>query len=188
MKKSIGKRTILFPHPVLIVSAYDKYNKPNMMAVSWGGICSSDPPSIAVSIRKHRYTYDCLIQNMAFAVNIPSEKYIKEADFAGVISGKDKNKFLETGLTPVKSELVNAPYIEEFPMSLICKVSHIYELGVHTQFIGEIVDVVASEEYLNEKGLPDIGKIQPFSYNSVDKCYYGTGEKLIPGYTIRNIK
>jgi len=187
MKKSIGKKTIVFPHPVFIIGTYDSIGKPNMMAVSWGGICCSDPPCVAISVRKQRFTYNNLMDNMAFTVNIPSTDYINEADFVGIVSGKDKDKFRETHLTPIDSGIVKAPYIDEFPMALICKVINILEIGVHTQFIGEILDIIADEEILNDKNLPDIKKVKPFSYNSADRSYYATGDRLISGYSVRNI-
>ncbi len=188
MKKSIGKKTIILPHPVMIIATYDAHDKPNMMSVSWGGICCSEPPCIAISVRKQRYTYDCLMKNMAFSVNTPSTDYIAEADLAGVISGREKDKFFETGLTAVRSEIVNAPYIKEFPMSMLCKVIRIVEIGIHTQFIGEIMDVLVDEDALNEKGLPDINKVKPFTYNSADRGYYAIGERLASGYTVLKIK
>jgi flavin reductase (DIM6/NTAB) family NADH-FMN oxidoreductase RutF len=106
------------------------------------------------------------------------EKYIKESDYVGVYSGRDENKFIATGLTAQKSQYVNAPYIEEFPQVLHCKVLHILEVGLHTIFVGEIIENTAEEIMLNEKRLPEINKIKPFFYNSSDRAYYSTGTKL----------
>ena len=75
----------------------------------------------------------------AFTINIPSENYVKEADYFGIVSGKNENKFAKTGLTPVKSDIVDAPYIREFPVNLECKIIHVIEIGLHTQFIGEVM-------------------------------------------------
>ena len=97
-------------------------------------------------------------------MNIPSEKYVAEADYFGIASGKTEDKFKATGLTPVKSELVNAPYIKEFPLILECKLLHTFEIGLHTQFIGEIIDVKADEAVLAENGMPDIKKVNPILY------------------------
>ena len=121
MKKSIGAKTIVFPAPVLLVGTYDKDNKPNAMTAAWGGICCSSPPCVTVSLRKATYSYGSIIESKAYTLNIPSEKYAIEADYFGIASGRKKDKFKASGLTPVKSELVNAPYIEEFPLILVCK-------------------------------------------------------------------
>ena len=116
MKKSIGAKTIIYPTPVLVVGTYDKAGKPNAMTASWGGICCSKPPAIAVSLRKATYTHGNIVQRKAFTINIPSENYVREADFFGIVSGKREDKFSSSGLTAVKSELVDAPYVEEFPL------------------------------------------------------------------------
>jgi flavin reductase (DIM6/NTAB) family NADH-FMN oxidoreductase RutF len=187
MKKSIGKRTIVYPHPVFIVGSYNENGVANMMAASWGGICCSEPPCVTISLRKQRKTYDNIIYHQAFTVNIPPVKYLKESDFVGVVSGKDIDKFKETGLTPVRSELINAPYIKEFPLALICKLYKTVELGVHTQFIGEILDTIADEEVLGNNGLPVLEKIDPFCYDSADRTYYSVGEKLKKAYIVNKI-
>lgn len=183
MKKSLGKKTILYTHPVLMVGSYSVDGVADLMAASWGGICCSEPPLVTVSIRKQRQTYDNIMHNQAFSINIPTVKYVRESDFCGVISGKQTDKFHATGLTAIKSELVNAPLVKEFPLALICKLHKTVELGTHTQFIGEILDAVADEEVLSEKGMPIIEKIQPFFYDSASRHYYGIGEQLIEAYT-----
>ena len=91
------------------------------MAVSWGGICCSKPPCVAISLRQATYTFNNIMVNKAFTVNIPSADYVKEADYAGIASGRDVNKFEETGLTPIKCETINAPYVNEFPVTLFCE-------------------------------------------------------------------
>ena len=121
MKKSLGAKTILYPTPVLIVGTYDAAGKPNAMTAAWGGICCSSPPCVAVSLRKATYTYGNIAQQGGFTINIPSEKHVLEADYFGLMSGKKTDKFAESGLTPVRSDLVNAPYIAEFPFVLECR-------------------------------------------------------------------
>lgn len=184
VKKSLGAKTIVFPTPVFIVGTYDQKGVPNAMAVAWGGICCSDPVSVAISVRKARHTYENLISRKAFTVNIPSETYVKEADYFGITSGKKENKFEMTGLTPVKSEFVDAPYIAEFPMVLECMVSKVIEIGVHTQFIGEVKDVKVDELMLRPDGMPDMSKIKPISFNPADRGYYGIGRYVAEAYSI----
>ena len=87
-------------------------------------ICCSKPPCLTVSLRKATYSYNSILNKKAFTVNIVSEKYLTEADYYGIASGKNTDKLLDTGLTAVKSELVDAPYIKEFPMNIECKLIH----------------------------------------------------------------
>ncbi len=185
MKKSLPKKTVLYAHPVFIVGSYDKNEVPNIMSVAWGGICCSDPPCVCISLRKATYTYHNIMENKAFTVNIPSVDYVKAADYVGISSGKNENKFEATGLTAVKSELVKAPYVREFPMSLICKLHDTVEIGLHTQFIGEILDVIADEELLNSKGMPIIEKVKPFIYDNSSRSYFEIGNNIGRAYSTR---
>ena len=107
MKKSLGAKTLVYPNPVWVVGTYDKEKKPNVMTVAWGGICCSDPPCVAISLRKATYSYGNIIERKAFTVNVPSEKYIREADYFGTISGRNVDKFTKAGLTSVKSDLAS---------------------------------------------------------------------------------
>jgi flavin reductase (DIM6/NTAB) family NADH-FMN oxidoreductase RutF len=184
MKTSLGPRTILYPAPVLIVGTYDSEGKPNAMTAAWGGICCSKPPCVTVSLRKATYTYGNIVGRKAYTISIPSEKHVKEADYFGIVSGRAVDKFSATGLTPVKSELVNAPYVKEFPIILECKLLHTFEIGLHTQFIGEILDVKVSEAVLGKDGLPDMGKVRPIVFAPGIHCYFGTGECLGVAFSI----
>ncbi|MCF6148092.1 MAG: flavin reductase family protein [Candidatus Kuenenia sp.] len=184
MKKSLGAKTIAYPTPVFIVCSYDKKGKPNAMNVAWGGICCSNPPCVTVSLRKATYSYDCIVERKAYTINIPSEAYAKQADYCGVVSGKDVDKFSESGITAVRGEFVDAPYINEFPVILECKLLHTYEIGLHTQFVGEIVDVKVEESVLNNDGVPDIEKIRPMIYAPETRAYYGIGACLGKAFSI----
>jgi len=188
MKKSLGAKTLLFPTPVLIIGSYDGKGIANAMNAAWGGIACSEPPCVTVSVRDHRKTYENIMAQKAFTVNIPSEKYLKEADHFGIVSGKTENKFKATGLTPVKSDLVNAPYIKEFPLVLECSLKTTYKLGTHTQFIGEIKDVKAEESALNSKGFPDPEKMKAFMFDPSTSAYYATGKFLAQAFTAGKIK
>ena len=175
MKKSFGAKTLIFPTPVWCVGSYDKNGAPNVMTIAWGGICCSVPPCVTVSLRKATYTYGNIMERRAYTISVPSEQYVQAADYFGLASGRDADKFAVTGLTPVKSELVDAPYVGEFPMILECKVIHHYEIGLHTHFVGEILDVKIDEAKLNEEGKPDIGKIRPIVYCPELGRYHGIG-------------
>lgn len=178
MKKSIGAKTIIYPTPVLVVCTYDPDGKPNAMTAAWGGICCSSPPCVAVSLRKATYSYGNIVASKAYTLNIPSEKYAKEADYFGMASGKTQDKFKAAGLTPVKSELVNAPFIDEFPVVLECKLLQTFEIGLHTQFIGEILDVKADDSVMDETDLPDINKVNPMMYSPSHRSYHRVGDKI----------
>lgn len=184
MKKSLGAQTILFPTPVLIIGTYDKSNQANVAAVAWGGICCSRPPCVAVSLRAATYSHQNIKERMAFTVNIPSEKYLKQADYFGIASGKKEDKFRTSGLTPVKSDCVDAPYVKEFPLILECTVKDIVEIGLHTLFVGEVKDVKADESVLNKDGVPDVKKIEPFMYDPANQLYYGTGKCLGEAFSV----
>jgi len=184
MKKSLGAKTILYPTPIMLVGTYDASGRPNIMTAAWGGICCSSPPCVAVSLRKATYTYGNIAQQGGFTINIPSDQYAVQADYCGMVSGKKADKFAETGLTPVRSTLVNAPYIEELPLVLECKLVHQIELGLHTLFVGEILDVKANEDVLDDKGVPDVEKLKPFFYAPEANAYYGTGKRLGDAFSI----
>ncbi|ODS31345.1 MAG: flavoredoxin [Candidatus Scalindua rubra] len=184
MMKSLGAKTLAFPTPVWVVGTYDREEKPNVMTVAWGGICCSKPQCVNISLRKATYSYGNIMKRKAFTVNIPSEKHVKEADYFGIATGKKTDKFAATGLTPVKSDLVDAPYVKEFPLILECKMTHNIEIGLHTQFIGEIIDVKADESVLGEKGLPDIDKVMPILYAPEIRTYHGVGKTLGKAFSI----
>lgn len=186
MKKSLGAGPLAVPTPVWCIGSYDENGKANLMTAAWCGICSSNPPSVTVSLQKARHTYDYIMKNQAFTVNIPSAKYVKEADYVGIPAyGKPENdKFAETGLTPVKGEFVNAPYVDEFPLVLECKLINTVENGGHTLFIGEIVDVKADESVLTEKGKLDITKIDPIIFTPGTRAYHQVGEYLGQAFSI----
>ena len=184
MKKSIGSRTIVFPTPTWVVGTYDHEGKPNVMTAAWCGVFCSKPPCVYVSLGKAAYTNENIMSRRAFTINVPSEKHVKEADYFGISSGKDVDKFSVSGLTPVKSRLVDAPYIEEFPLVLECKVLHVIEIGLQTQFIGEIIDVKADLSVLNAYELPDITKVKPIIFDTGNSRYFGIGRYLGKAFSI----
>ena len=182
-KKSLGAETIVYPTPVWLIGTYDDTGKPNAATVAWGGICSSKPPAVAVSLRPARHTHGAIMARRAFTVNIPSQDHVKEADYFGLVSGKKEDKFAKSGLTPVHSELVDAPLIEECPLTLECKLLQTVDLGVHTQFIGEILDAKADESIL-EDGHPDMAKARSILFGPGCMAYHGIGEFLGKAYSI----
>jgi flavin reductase (DIM6/NTAB) family NADH-FMN oxidoreductase RutF len=184
MKKNLGPKTLVYPTPVLVISTYDNEGNPNAMTAAWGGICCSAPPCVAISLRKATYTYGNLMEKKAFTINIPSENYIKEADYFGMVSGKKEDKFAKTGLTPVRSDFVDAPYISEFPINIECKIIQVTELGLHTQFIGEVMNVKI-DDIIQEKGdQPIIEQIKPLIFAPDSRNYYGIGKQIAQAFSI----
>lgn len=184
MKRSLGARTLVVPTPVWVVGTYDSEGRPNAMTAAWGGVCCSKPPCIYVSLRKATHSYWNLRARGAYTVSVPSEEHVAEADFIGTASGRDVDKFTATGLTPVRSELVDAPYVGEFPLVLECRVRQAVELGLHTQFIGEILDVKAEDSALTEEGEIDIWRVRPIIYSPGNREYSSVGERLGTAFKI----
>lgn len=184
MMKSFGAKTLIVPTPVWCVGSYDDKGKANVMTVAWGGICCSVPPCVTVSLRKATYTYGNIMARQAYTLSVPSERFVKEADYFGMASGRDVDKFDKTGLTPIKSALVDAPYVGEFPMVLECKVIHHYEIGLHTHFVGEILDVKIEDGLLDGNGKPDIGKIRPLVFDPGSRRYYRVGDDVGKAFEI----
>ncbi len=183
MKKSIGAQHTAFPAPVFVVGTYDPEGKPNVMTAAWGGICCSAPPCVAVSLREATYTYRNILERKAFTISIPSEKYVKEADYFGIASGRHVDKFSATGLTPAKSEVVDAPYVNEFPFILECQLLRSVEIGLHTQFIGELKDVKVDEDLIKD-GEPLIEKMAPLIFALDNRSYYGVGKYVGKAFSI----
>lgn len=186
MKKSLGATPIAIPSPVWMIGSYSADATANLMVASWCGICSSNPPCIALSVKQSRLTYQNIIEHDAFTVNIPSQDQVCLVDYVGTMSGKDEAKFIATGLTSVKSELVDAPYVKECAMNIECKLIHAMDIGIHTQFIGQIVDVKADKRILDGNLNPSVKKLKPIIASASDRSYYAVGEYIGQVYHIGN--
>lgn len=184
MKTSLGAKTLAVPSPVWVVGTYNKDGRPNFMTAAWGGICCSRPPCVYVSLREATYSHGNIAARGAYTVSVPGEEYWREADYMGVASGRDTDKVADTGLTAVESLVVDAPYVEEFPLALECRVKETVSLGLHTMFVGEIVDVRADEDVLTD-GAPDTQKIRPLLFGSGDRGYHTVGPRIGDAFTNR---
>ncbi len=178
MIKSLGAKTLIYPAPVLVVGTYDKDGKPNVMTASWGGICCSQPPCVAVSLRKATYSHANILEHEAFTVSVPSEKHVKQVDYFGLVTGRSVDKLAAAKLTPVKSKLVDAPYVKEFPLVMECKLVHVAELGLHTQFVGEVIDAKADESIIGNGGAVDIKKLKPLVFTPDTQDYFNIGKYM----------
>lgn len=164
---------MLYPVPAVMVSAADKKGGINIITVAWTGTVCTNPPMLYISVRPDRYSYDMLKETGEFVVNLTTKKLVRAADYCGVRSGRDVDKWKAMGLTPGKAVQVHAPVIEESPVNLECRVTEIKELGSHHMFLAEIVAVDVDAAYLNEKG--------KFELNKTDLVAYSHGEYLETG-------
>ena len=182
MKKNIGARLGIYPTPVFVVGTYDRNGKPNLITLAWAGICCSEPASVQISVRKDRYSHAAIVARRAFSVNVPSAKYLAEADYAGMASGRNTDKFKVANLTPVRGDLTDAPMVLEFPLSMECRLTHQLELGSHDLFVGEILVCWAEEEILQSSGRPDPKKVDPLVFIPGSE-YFALGNLLSPAYS-----
>jgi flavin reductase (DIM6/NTAB) family NADH-FMN oxidoreductase RutF len=164
MKKSLGATPVLYPTPVLVVGSYDAEGRPNAMTAAWGGIACSTPPCISVSLRAATASHGNIVARRAFTISVPNRERAAQADYLGSVSGRDVDKFAVTGLTPSAAEYVDAPYVSEFPLIVECAVTEMHELGLHTQFIGEIKDIKVDDDCLDAEGNVDVRKLDPFVF------------------------
>lgn len=177
MRKDLGSLPAGFPMPVLIVAAYDEDGKVNAMNVAWGGICGMD--KIALNLGSDRKTLANIRVKKAFTVALADEAHIKEADFLGIATGnKMPDKFARTGLHAVKSAHVDAPVIEEFPLTMECRLEEVRECFGEVRVVGTIVNVTADEKVLDEKGKVDAGKLNAIMFDQFRNGYYTVGKEI----------
>lgn len=181
---SLGPQAFLSPVPVMLVGTYDSEGRPNIMASAWGGLCSSQPPCLAVSVRRSAWTHRALKERQAFTVSLPARAQAGMADFIGLVSGRDEDKFAALGLTAAAGEHVDAPYVAECPVVLELLLRHALELGSHTQFVGEIMDVKVRKDCLTPDGLPDPARVGALHYAPLLNEYYGTGDFVARAFAV----
>lgn len=141
--------TMLNPLPAVLVTCGASPENWNMLTVAWTGTVCSDPAMCFISVRPERYSYPLIVENMEFTINLTTAEMAKATDWAGVRSGRDYDKWKETGLTPIAGVAVASPTIEESPLSIECKVKSITRLGTHDMFLAEVVNVRADERYID---------------------------------------
>lgn len=170
MRKNFGSKTYLFPQPVMIIATYDENGNANAMNAAWGGICGSD--EIIVELGTHKTT-DNLAVNKAFTVGIADTEHVVECDYVGVVSGKEEpQKMQKAGFTTIKSEFVNAPVINELPLSLECELISVTD----GKYMGKIVNVSCDEKFIGDDGLPDLSKFTPITFDPVHHTYIALGD------------
>lgn len=166
---------MLYPLPAVMVSVRDKEGNDNIITVAWTGTVCTNPPMLYISVRPERHSYKA------------TEKIAKATDFCGVRSGRDMDKFEQTGLIKGEAKKINAPVIEDSPVNIECRVREKVALGSHTMFIADVVHVTVDDSYMDERGTFHLEKAAPIVYSH--GTYFGLGESLGTfGYSVRKKK
>lgn len=174
MRKNFGAKCWLFPMPVLIVGSYDENGVPNAMNAAWGGIY--DTNLVMVCLADDHKTTNNIKKSGAFTVSFATADRVIPCDYVGITSANDvSDKFARAGFHATKSELVNAPIIDELPMTVECRLVKFNEDGI---CIGEIVNISADESVLDGEGRVDAKKLDPIIYDSCSHAYWSFGEKV----------
>ena len=178
---------MLYPIPAVMVSVTDGAGQDDIITVAWTGTICTNPPMVYISVRPSRFSHHMLMETGEFVINLTTEKLTRATDYCGVRSGRDVDKFKETGLTREKAEFVKAPMIRESPVSIECRVTEVKKLGSHDMFLAEVLAVHADEEYMDENNRFDLNRARPLVYSHGE--YLGTGKKLGTfGYSVKKNK
>ena len=186
MGKQVWKPgNMLYPLPAVMVSVGDKKGETNIITVAWTGTICSSPAMLYVSVRPERYSHHMIQETGEFVVNLTTEELVRATDYCGVRSGKDVDKWKETGLTRGKAEKLSyAPVIAESPVNLECRVTEVKKLGSHDMFLAEVVAVQVDEKYLDENGKFCLNETGLMAYSHGE--YLSLGEKLGTfGYSVK---
>lgn len=183
-KQSWRPGNMLYPVPAVLVSVRNSEGKDNLITVAWAGTVCSDPAMVSISVRKERFSHAMLLESREFCINLTTKAIVKQVDYCGVRSGRDVDKFAETGLTKGKCEKIAAPLVEESPINIECRVKEVVELGTHDLFLAEVVNVQVEESLLNEHGTLKLERADLISYSHGE--YFTLGEKVgYFGYSVR---
>lgn len=177
MKKDLGVKPYAFPMPVLMIATYDEDGTVDVMNMAWGGVCDTD--KVALNIGTRHKTFKNIERRHAFTLSIADVDHIEAADFFGIATGnKMADKFERSGLTATRSEHVDAPVVEEFPITMECEVIDIQDDHGHNRVLGRIVNVLADERVLDEHGKVDPTKVGAFAFDQFQNGYYAIGEQV----------
>lgn len=173
MKKNFGNKTIIAPLPVLIIATYDAEGKPDAMNAAWGGQCAYH--HVALNLAKGHKTTENIRLRKAFTLSIANRTNLVLSDYFGLVSGYKEDKIAHTGVHMTKSEFVDAPVIEEYPLTLECRVVSIEDALGEVHIVGEVINMQADETILNEQDEVDLDKLQPLVYDSSARTYRVVG-------------
>ena len=164
MKKiEFGPATSAFPVATVLVSSQFGAER-NLVTIAWTGFMNSQPPMVYIGVNPLRHSHHLIKEAGEFVINVPAVAMAEVVDYCGLVSGRNVDKFLETGLTPVPATYVQAPLIQECPINLECRVTQVVVLKSHDVFIAEVLAVHYNEDVLNDQGKPDLTKIHPYAY------------------------
>ncbi len=167
--------TLLAPVPPVMVSCGDMENS-NIITVAWTGIINSDPPKTYISVRPSRHSYNIIKERGEFVINLTPSRLVRSADYCGIFTGKNVDKFAKCNLNKEEANEISAPLIAECPVALECKVCDIVPLGTHDMFIADIVAVDIDESLIDEKGKLHLEKAGLTAYAHGD--YFALGKKI----------
>ncbi len=174
-KTSWRPGTMVYPLPAVLVSCGSTADTRNLITVAWTGTICSDPAMLYISVRRERHSYDIIRREMMFTINLTTVAMSRAVDWCGVRSGRDYDKWKESGLTPVEGVANTCPYVGESPLAIECKVKEIVSLGSHDMFISEVVNVLADEDYIDpETGAFDMARAEMLVY--CHGGYYSLGD------------
>ena len=171
-RKNFGAAHALMttPQPCVMIATWDENKVPDVMMAAWAG--QYDYNQIVVSLSKHKTT-DNLEKTSAFTVSFADERTVAESDYLGIVSGnKVPDKVAKVGFTVTPSPNVDAPIIDQYPLTLECKVVS-FEDGI---LVGQVVNMSADPCILDEKGKVDLSKLKPIVFDAAANTYRGLGE------------
>ena len=178
---------MLYPVPAVMVTVQDAEGRSNIITIAWTGTVCTNPPMLYISVRPERHSYRMLKETGEFVVNMTTKKLAKAADYCGVRSGRDVDKWKETGLTPEKAQAVSVPLIAESPVNIECRVKDVLKLGSHHMFLAEVLAVDVDESLLDMGGRLALEKAEPVVYSHGE--YYGLSELMGTfGWSVRKKK
>jgi len=188
MKTTFGPQKIMFPCPTTLVVTGTMDNA-NIVTIAWVSLLTSLPPTLGISVGQKGFSGDAIKKNKNFTVNIATVDIMTEADFCGITSGKETDKFAATGLTKMPSKNIESPIIRECPLNLECKLIDWQIVGRTIHFIGEILETHIDTDKLkdlNQYGSIDIEAFNPLIYIGGVREYRKVGEKVGDPYKIGN--
>lgn len=174
-KKNLGSEGELFPQSVFIIASYGEDGTPNAMNAAWAGECTRK--EICFNIGDHKSTAN-IVARRAFTVSPADAAHVAEADYFGIATGNKVDKAAASGMTFTKSEFVDAPVIEEFPLTMECEVTEIQGDEHGARVVGRIVNTLVDESILDDEGRVDFAKMQPIVYDSTRRIYRVVGEEV----------
>ena len=164
---------MIYPVPAVLVTVADQKGKDNIFTVAWTGTVCTNPPMAFISVKPERYSYHMIQETGEFVINLTTRQLSYAADFCGVRSGKEIDKFAFLNLTRQKASKVAAPLLGESPVNIECRVSQCLELGSHHMFLAEVAAVHASEAYMDRKGRFHLEQADLIAYSHGSYCSLG---------------